>query len=94
MCGRIIYMNKKYILIIVVLVILVGGAILYYNIKKIEADYVLYEKQESWGPCPDSEGGCFLNTYLYNSGKIILESKTTREEQLNKELMDKIIQKN
>ncbi len=88
-------MNKKIILIITA-VIIVGGSVYFYltqtnNNDIYIHDAVFYKKESSWGPCPNPEGGCFLNTYVYASGKVVLESKTTEEKQLSKDVVNNII---
>jgi len=55
------------------------------------ADSIFYEKKEGWGPCPTGTG-CFLNTFVYRSGKVVFESTSTTEEQIDSETVDSIIQ--
>lgn len=90
--------TKVIISVVISLVVLFGGLAAYGLIEpqdlndqfKNTNEVLLYEKQESWGPCPNPEGGCFLNTYLYSSGRLVLESLETEELQLSSESVDKI----
>ena len=75
-----------------------GGLATYVLIEPWDSDdqlgnaneVLLYEKRELWGPCPNPDGGCFLNTYLYSSGRLVLESLETEELRLSSESVDKI----
>ena len=58
-----------------------------------DTNTLLLEKHESWGPCPNPDGGCFLNTYVYRSGKVVFKNKMTLEKNLDQLTIGRIIQK-
>src|SRR3989344_2965379 len=60
--------------------------------NKCVADMVFYEKRQNWGPCPPG-GVCHKNTFLYSSGKIIVEGKTTVEKKIDLATVNIILQK-
>jgi len=51
-------------------------------------DSLLYSKKASWGPCPPG-GVCFQDTYLYSSGKLIVNNPT-KEKLLDKNIVEQI----
>lgn len=51
---------------------------------------IIYEKKAFWGPCP-TPGKCFENSYVYASGKFVIEgADETVEKQLGSQSMIKI----
>ena len=56
--------------------------------KKVE-NLILFEKQESWGPCPPNNI-CNQTTKLYYSGELILEGEMNIKKELDGEVMEKI----
>ena len=91
-------MEKKIKIGLVVLISIMILIILFssnkISIKKdVAEDILIYEKKASWGPCANPNGGCFLFTSLYSSGRLVLESLETKELQLTVESVDTIITK-
>ena len=58
----------------------------------IRNDAILFEKEENWGPCP-RYATCRQSTKLYYSGRLIQEGDTKQKRQLDKEIIDEIINK-
>ena len=48
--------------------------------KNTDSSEILFDRQSSWGPCPDPDGGCFENITLYMSGRAVKESKDGIDE--------------
>ena len=91
--------NWKFLAPIIVLATVVGGGIIfyqnwYYPEKKLkDNDLILFQKDESWGPCPPEFSACQQVTKLYYSGKLILEGEENGEKQLETETVEKVINK-
>ena len=86
---------KKGIKIGLVVLISITILIILFSLNKTSIneneDILIYEKKESGGPCANPDGGCFLSTSLYSSGRLVLESLETNELQLTEESVDTII---
>lgn len=57
------------------------------------ADAILFEKQESWGPCPPGGEPCQQTTLLYTTGRLVLYGNENKEQNLSPELIKTIYSK-
>ena len=73
------------ILIVIILVVLVTQ-------RPIQGNTLLYEKSESWGPCPPN-GTCQQSTKLYYSGRLVVKGATELQKQLTQQEINDLIAK-
>ena len=91
-------MKKKPIIILAAIFIIVAGVAVIILKKPNNAvviqgdDVIIFEKSEGWGPCP-SLAVCHQSTKVYYSGALVLEGDSNRQEQLEQEVIDYIINK-
>jgi len=89
--------NWTYLIIIVVLAVIVSALTLWcscnfklkYGPDISKNDLILFEENESWGPCPP-DMICGQTTKFYESGKLVLKGEKNIEKQLDKETLEEI----
>lgn len=57
------------------------------------ADAMLYNKKESWGPCPPGGEPCRQETILYFTGRLVFSGNKNAEQNLDQKTVQRIIAK-
>lgn len=104
---RKVFVGKLFLaIVLIVVVLLLVFVVLFFGLNKnqkssesdktqidLNIDTVLFEKSESWGPCPPEGEPCSQSTKIYNSGKLVLEGNKNYEKKLDQETLRNIIRK-
>ena len=97
-------MNKKVEtglkIMIVLIITLTTGVLVWFSQKNgkidnnqevaFKKDTPLYARSEGWGPCPSKESTCNLDTYLYESGRLLFKGDTNFETKIDQADIEKI----
>jgi len=89
--GEVVYAptSRKRVIILGSVLLLLVIIISLYEIR-IHRTYIIYMKDEKYGPCLTHSSDCYKTTKIYNTGKLTIEGMATANRQLNKNIPKQI----